>query len=92
MNKMVLNWGSLGGYGGSEKGLPKEQEIKKNMMMTMKKSERGEEWWESRMWNVKGGVLVSLAIAARFEGSRERVKGNEKEEERRVLGFRLIQM
>jgi hypothetical protein len=57
---MVLNSGSLGGYGGSEKELRKEQEINKNMMMTMKKSERGEEWWEWRRWNVKGGVLVSL--------------------------------
>jgi len=32
----------------------------KNMMMTMKKSERSEEWWEWR-WNekVERGVLVS---------------------------------
>lgn len=29
-------------------------------MMTMKKSERGDEWWEWRRWNVKGGVLSSL--------------------------------
>lgn len=60
MNKMVLNWGSLGGYGGSEKGIRKGQEKVRNMMMPMKKSERGEEWWEWR-WNekIERGVLVS---------------------------------